>query len=158
MKKMLLVAVAVTLSLMLVGSAFAAQKHGAYGAAGCGLGSMIFQDQRGIVQIFAATTNGTFGNQTFGITSGTSNCPAPQGLAKNERLNQFMAANMDNLARDIAMGNGETLDAFAELLQIPAEKRAEFNEKLQANFVKIFTSQTVELASVVDNVITISSN
>jgi len=157
MKKMLLVAVAVTLSLMLVGSAFAAPKA-AYGSAGCGLGSIIFQDQPGIVQIFAATTNGTSGNQTFGITTGTSNCPAGVLSAKNETLNQFLAANLDNLAKDIAMGNGETLEAFAELLQIPAENRAGFNEKLQSNFVRIFTSQTVELASVVDNVITVSSN
>jgi len=33
-----------------------------YGSAGCGLGSVIFKDQPGIMQILAATTNGTFGN------------------------------------------------------------------------------------------------
>ncbi|MCX5790873.1 MAG: DUF3015 family protein, partial [Elusimicrobia bacterium] len=44
-----------------------------YGSAGCGLGSLAFQgnDQ---TQILAATTNGTFGSQTFGLTFGTSNC------------------------------------------------------------------------------------
>src|SRR6266545_2071443 len=45
-----------------------------YGLAGCGLGSMLIGSKPGIVQIFAATTNGSFGTQTFGITSGTSNC------------------------------------------------------------------------------------
>ena len=44
-----------------------------YGTAGCGLGSLVFGNQKGIVQIFAATTNGLFGSQTFGITTGTSN-------------------------------------------------------------------------------------
>ena len=157
MKKMLLVAVAVTLSLMLVGSAFA--KGAAYGAAGCGLGSLVFQDQPGMVQVFAATTNGTFGSQTFGITTGTSNCPAGMvNLSKDERLNSFVLANMDNLAKDIAMGKGETLDAFAELLRVPADQRAEFNAKLQANFAKIYPSEKVELAGVVDNVVTVSSN
>jgi hypothetical protein len=157
MKKMLVVAVAVTMSLMLVGSAFA--KGAAYGAAGCGLGSLVFQDQPGMVQVFAATTNGTFGSQTFGITTGTSNCPAGMvNLSKDERLNSFVLANMDNLAKDIAMGKGETLDAFAELLRVPADQRAEFNAKLQANFAKIYPSEKVELAGVVDNVVTVSSN
>lgn len=158
MRKMFVVAVAVTLSLMLVASAFAAQKHGAYGAAGCGLGSLIFQDQPGMVQVLAATTNGTFGNQTFGITSGTSNCPQGLSMASNDRLNEFVLANMDNLAKDIAMGKGETLDAFADLLQVPTEKRAEFNAKLQANFAKVFPSEKVELAGVVDNAVLVSSN
>ena len=44
-----------------------------YGPAGCGLGSMIFDPDSGFTQIFAATTNGTSGNQTFGISTGTSN-------------------------------------------------------------------------------------
>jgi hypothetical protein len=158
MRKMFVVAVAVTLSLMLVASAFAAQKHGAYGSAGCGLGSLIFQDQPGMVQVLAATTNGTFGNQTFGITSGTSNCPQGLSMASNDRLNEFVLANMDNLAKDIAMGKGETLDAFADLLQVPTEKRAEFNAKLQANFATVFPSEKVELAGVVDNAVLVSSN
>jgi hypothetical protein len=157
MKKMLLVVVAVTMSLMLVGSAFA--KGAGYGAAGCGLGSLVFQDQPGMVQVLAATTNGTFGSQTFGITTGTSNCPAGMvNLSKDERLNSFVLANMDNLAKDIAMGKGETLDAFADLLKVPADKRAEFNAKLQANFAKVFPSEKVELAGVVDNAVSVSSN
>ena len=39
-----------------------------YGLAGCGLGSMLIGSKPGIVQIFASTTNGSFGTQTFGIT------------------------------------------------------------------------------------------
>jgi hypothetical protein len=156
MKRMLVVAMAVAMSLMLVGSAFA--KGASYGAAGCGLGSLLFQDQPGMVQVLAATTNGTFGSQTFGITTGTSNCPSGMSMAKDDRLNQFVLANMDNLAKDIAMGKGETLDAFAELLRVPTENRAEFDAKLQANFAKIFPSEKVELAGVVDNVVSVSSN
>ena len=47
--------------------------HKSYGTAGCGLGSLVFGDQPGIIQIVAATLNG-IGGQTFAITSGTSNC------------------------------------------------------------------------------------
>lgn len=155
MKKVVLVVAIAVLSLVVVGSAFA--KGASYGSAGCGLGSMLFQDQPGIVQIFAATTNGTFGNQTFGITSGTLNCPSSSKMAKNDRLNEFVVANMDNLAKDIAMGKGESLEAFADLLQIPVEQRAEFNKKLQANFAALFSSENVVLASVVDNAVAVSS-
>lgn len=161
MKKVSVFAVVVLVSVVLVGSAFAAQKtqrHGAYGSAGCGLGSLVFQDQPGMVQVLAATTNGTFGSQTFGITSGTSNCPTPSSLAKNDRLNEFVVANMDNLAKDIAKGSGESLEAFADLLQVPVEKRPEFAQKLQANFASIFSSESVVLANVVDNAVAVSAN
>jgi L-fucose mutarotase/ribose pyranase (RbsD/FucU family) len=56
------------------------------------------------------------------------------------------------------MGRGETLEAFAELLQIPTEKRAEFYQKMQTNFAKIFTSENVVLANVVDNAAAVSKN
>ena len=65
---------------------------------------------------------------------------------------------MDNLARDIAKGQGETLDSFAELMQVPAEKRIAFNQKLQANFAVIFPSENVVLADVVDNIVTVAAN
>ena len=42
--------------------------------AGCGLGSMIIQENTKVMQLLAATTNGSFGSQTFGISTGTSNC------------------------------------------------------------------------------------
>jgi hypothetical protein len=64
---------------------------------------------------------------------------------------------MDNLAKDIAKGNGETLETFAELMQVPAEKRADFYRSLQANFAKVFSSEHVVLANVVDNAAAVAS-
>jgi hypothetical protein len=163
MKKAFVVVVMTVLCVFVVSSAFAASK-GASGQArqnvGCGLGTMLFQnnaDNSSLLQAFQATTNGTSGNQTFGVTSGTSECQQPTKFVSNERLNEFVVANMDNLAKDIAMGRGETLDAFADLMQVPAEKRPEFYQKLQASFSKIFTSENVVLANVVDNVAAVSS-
>lgn len=150
MKKLLVTLCLTGMALAAATESFAAQ----YGSAGCGLGSMIFKDQPGIVQIFAATTNNTFGNQTFGITSGTSNCGSP-AFASNNQLNNFVAQNMDELARDIAQGKGATLTAFAELLQVPAEQQSDFAAKLQANFDKVFTSDRVVMAEVIDNVVTV---
>lgn len=124
-----------------------------YGAAGCGLGSLVFGNEPGIVQVFAATTNGTFGSQTFGITTGTSNCEKQAKFASNERLNEFVSENMDNLAKDIAQGQGESLDTLAEILGISSEERESVYKKLQANFSNIFTSENVVSADVIDNII-----
>ncbi len=157
MKKVLVVALAVMLSFALVGSASAAMKE-TYGAAGCGLGGMVIGDEPGLIQLVATFLNGICANQTFGITSGTLGCDQPRKMAKNDRVNEFVASNMDSLAKDIAAGRGETLDAFAELMKVPAQDRAAFAQKLQANFAKIFTSENVVLADVVDNVITVSAN
>jgi hypothetical protein len=162
MKKLLVVTVLSVLFVFVVSSAFAASTGAGMARqnVGCGLGTMLFQnnaDQSSLLQAFQATTNGSFGTQTFGLTSGTSECKQPTKFVSNERLNEFVVANMDNLAKDIAMGHGETLDAFADLMQVPSEKRPEFNQKLQASFAKIFTSEDVVLANVVDNVVAVSS-
>jgi len=157
MKKLAVVAVVVAVMLVVVGSAFAAGQ--ARSNTGCGLGTMLFKnnaDDKVILQSFQATTNGIYGNQTFGITTGTSECNQPKDFASNPQLNEFMVANMDNLARDIAQGRGETLDAFAELVGVPAEKRPEFYNQLQAGFTKIYTSPGVQMANVMDNISTVS--
>jgi len=157
MKKLLVTAMAVSF-VALASTSFAVtfDSKSSYGAAGCGLGSVIFGNQPGPIQVVAATTNGTFGNQTFGITSGTSNCGSPL-FASNTHVNDFVASNMDALARDIARGNGETLDAFAELLQVPVDQRAAFAGKLQASFDQVFTSEKVVMADVVDNAVAVTN-
>ena len=161
MKKLFAVAVLSIMFVFVVSSAFAASATGtARSNVGCGLGTMLFQnnaDQSSLLQAFQATTNGTLGNQTFGVTSGTSECKQPTKFVSNDRLNEFVVANMDNLAKDIARGNGETLEAFADLMEVPAEKRPEFYQKLQVSFSKIFTSENVVFANVVDNVADVSS-
>ncbi len=156
MKKLLVVAVAFAMVAFAVGSAFAAGSTNT----GCGLGSLAWGGKADstLFQAFEATTNGTFGSQTFGITTGTSNCDTPSKFVSNERTNEFVVANMDNLAKDIARGSGETLEAFADLLQVPAAQRPAFYQKLQSNFAKIFTSGDVVMANVVDNVATVSAN
>jgi hypothetical protein len=157
MKRVFAVVAVVALLLVSVGVAFAAGQ--ARSNTGCGLGTMLFKnnaDDKVLLQTFQATTNGIYGNQTFGITTGTSECNQPKNFANNQQLNEFMVANMDNLARDIAQGRGETLDAFAELLGVPAEKRPEFYGQLQNGFTKIFTSPGVQMASVMDNISTVS--
>lgn len=121
---------------------------------GCGLGSMIIKDDStAILLALQATTNGTSGNQTFGITSGTLGCQKTQ-FVMNERAEEFVASNMDQLAKEIAQGHGETVDTLAELLEV--SDKATFSASLQANYNSIYTSQNAKMADVLDNISTTS--
>ena len=140
MKKTLLTVSVVALSLLLAASAFAQSGQAARNT-GCGLGTVLWGNQADdatMFQAIQATTNATFGNQTFGITFGTLGCERPARFVSNERTFEFASANMDLLARDIAFGGGESLETLAELMEVPAEQRPVFFSRLQDNFARIF--------------------
>jgi hypothetical protein len=123
---------------------------------GCGLGSILFKGQEGLVsQTLAGTTNGIYGNQTFGITTGTSNCQKATTFTSNERLDKFVRENMDNLAVDISKGSGEYLTTLAVLLDTPIEQRANLYRTLQLNFSQIYTSANVTHVDVLNHIETV---
>ena len=67
MKKTLTYLIIFLVSIVSITSISSAPK---YGTAGCGLGSVIIKEA-GFAQVVAATTNGIYANQTFGITTGS---------------------------------------------------------------------------------------
>lgn len=139
-------------SIAAVAALSSAAFAGVQNQTGCGLGSMIIKDDSSAVLLaLQATTNGTSGNQTFGITSGTSGCTKTK-FVMNERAEEFVASNMDQLAKEIAMGHGESVDTLAELLG--AEDKEAFASALQTNYKNIYTSENVQMADVLDNIST----
>jgi predicted small secreted protein len=119
---------------------------------GCGLGSDIVKNQDTVLlQLVATFLNGTSGNQTFGITSGTSGCEKPASFVSNDKAINFMENNMDALALDISNGQGESIDTLASLLDIKDTKA--FGAMLQANFDKIYTDTDVNSAKVINNIV-----
>ena len=110
-----------------------------YGAAGCGLGSIVFGAKPGFMQVFAATTNGTLGSQTFGITSGTSNCSSSGGGGMAAR--QFIETNRQAFAKDVSRGSGETIASLATLTGCGDPKVVAVT--LQKNFTTIFPNAGV---------------
>ena len=126
---------------------FAGQKN-----YGCGLGTMIFGgDQDSLLsQTFIAYLNGS--SQIYGITTGTSECESFNGIVSNEKLNNFVADNMDNLATDIAKGQGEYLNTLAVLMEVSEDSRASFYGKLQSNFSTIYSSDSVTHLDVIKNI------
>lgn len=135
MKKIVLVLLAIGLSAVAQkGGAQAGgiKGNGVYGVSGCGLGSIVFGNQEGFTQVIAATLNAT-GVQTFGITSGTSNCG--KGLFAKAEINSFIQSNSVALENDIARGQGETLSTLNEMLGCSSD----FSSTLQNNYKQIYS-------------------
>ncbi|TGL24054.1 DUF3015 domain-containing protein [Leptospira yanagawae] len=115
-----------------------------YGMAGCGLGSMVPVWKNDIGQILAATTNGSFSSQTFGITSGTSNCTT-DGLVKREIAQEvFIAYNEEPLELETSVGKGERIRAVASLLGCP-KHAVELGKLMKENHSFLFAKSNSSL-------------
>jgi hypothetical protein len=116
---------------------------------GCGPGTQVWEGNTGVApKVLGATTNGSFGFQTFGITFGTLGCNQGGTVTADARLRSFAAANLDRLARDMAQGGGETLDTFAHLMGVTEADRPAFNVFAKAHFAEIFSRDSVTEAEV----------
>lgn len=139
-------ALAVTVAVGLPGAARADNNIG------CGWGTMIWEGKNTLpYQVLGATTNGTFGNNTFGMSSNTNGCQGNQVIKVEHRLNMFAGANLDRLARDMAVGEGEALTTLADLMGIEEPDRASFYRLTQARFGKIFSSDDVTSGEMLAN-------
>jgi hypothetical protein len=117
----------------------------------CGWGSKVFEGQSGVApQVLAATTNGTFGNQTFGITFGTSGCTQDGAVTSSWKTAAFIDGNKSKLARDMSRGNGETLDALAKVMGVADADKAHFYTTTKQNFDRIFPSDQADTQAVLD--------
>ena len=97
---------------------------------GCGLGKLAWADyknQKNIApQVMMATTNGTFGSGTFGISSGTSGCTNDGQVMADQKTTMFALLNFENLTQEMAQGKGEHLASLAALMGIPDEQHPAF--------------------------------
>jgi len=110
---------------------------------GCGLGKLAWSDYGGqkqiAPQVMMATTNGTFGSQTFGISSGTSGCTNDGVVMKNKHINMADGA-FEALAQEMAQGGGEHLTSLAVLLGVPEEHHETFFALVQEKFGMLLQS------------------
>lgn len=128
------------LATVAAASSMAAQNN----VGSCGWGSKLFEGQSGIApQVLAVTTNGTSGNQTFAITSGTSGCTQDGVVSSTWKTAMYIDGNRVALARDAAAGQGESLDVLAALMGVKAEDRALFASTIKANFATVFANEQV---------------
>ena len=145
-KKVLLLSVAVLFGMQ-AGLAMAANPDT---GPGCGLGKLAwadFKNQKNIApQVMMATTNGTFGSNTFGISSGTSGCTNDGQVWADQKVTMFALLNFENLTQEMAQGGGEHLASLATLMDVPAEQHPAFFAMTQERY--LFLVQAGETSSV----------
>jgi Protein of unknown function (DUF3015) len=114
-------------------------------SAGCGLGHLLWDGQSGMVaNVLAVTTNGTFGSQTFGVTTGTSGCNSNDTVYNQTQQEQFVAVNYDRLSVEAAQGNGQYVSALAELMGCDAAAQPEFARMSQSKYESLYAAPTVD--------------
>lgn len=120
---------------------------------GCGWGSMLFEGQSGVAShVVAATTNGTSGNNTFGMTSGTNGCDTSRTIDYSG-TSAVVFHNMDRLSSDIAKGDGEILSTVASVMGIEERDVATFKRVMHENFSNLYPSSDVTSEQVVQAII-----
>ena len=132
-----------------------ASNANAYDSTGCGLGSMAWRGQSGIIPQVAAVTTNTIAMQTFAITTGTSGCD-PNGRVTGgtgRMLFAFLENNMEQFAFDASVGQGETLVTIAGILNVD---ESELSAKIHNNFGTLFASNDVDAVDLTLSILSIA--
>jgi hypothetical protein len=85
-------------------------------------------------QVLMARTNGTFGSQTFWISFCTSGFTNDGTVWAEHRTEFLVAAAFENLAEDMARGQGEQLTALATLYCVSTDRQAMFFTLVQEHY------------------------
>jgi hypothetical protein len=105
---------------------------------GCGLGKLAWSDYKSpkniAPQVMMATTNATFGSQTFGISFGTSGCTNDGKVMAEHRTSLFVANAFGTLSEEMARGGGEHLTALATLMAVPEQDQSAFFAMAQQQY------------------------
>ena len=107
---------------------------------GCGLGYLLLSNHNDskVAQILGATTNDTYGIQTFGITSGTSGCTEDGAVKLVMQTQAYVEVNFDSLKREMAIGQGEIVETFATLLGATDATRPAMLQFFQSEYIALF--------------------
>ncbi len=117
-----------------------------YGMAGCGLGALIINSDTVGGQLGAWLFNGIYGNQTYAISSGTSNCVESRTEVAEMEQNVFVTANLNTLTRDAAQGEGDVIEGLAEVLGCyDADGQNRLKEVSRTEHARLFATNDPEV-------------
>lgn len=129
------------------------------GGPNCGWGNLLLQGQSGLIPHFGATTtNGTSGNATFGMTFGTNGCSVDGALTYGGDSLVWFDNVLDEYSTDVAVGEGETLNAVAVMVGVAKNDRLHFNQIMHENFGNLFPSTEVSSQDVLDSMLSLMSD
>lgn len=137
------------LALVTVAGLAAAASAASQNDAGCGLGTLLFKENRPADQVLAATTNGCFGTQTFGITTGTLGCTSGGLIKSAQERRVFTATNFRALEQELAAGSGQYEASLAALTGCKAEA---FSAFAKARYEKLIPSEKTTSTELLNNI------
>jgi hypothetical protein len=148
MKKLLM-------SAMLLGASTTAMAVSP-GGPNCGWGNLIFEGQSGLPAHFLASiVDGTSGNATFGMTSGTNGCSTDGSLTYGGDSLLSFGNVLDEFSEDVARGDGEALAAVAVSMGISETDRDQFKTVMHQNFDRLFPSADVNAEQVFTSMVSV---
>ena len=86
---------------------------------GCGIGTTLMKGKSGLVFHVLASCTNAYTLQSVSLTFNMFGCDSKGKVTVDAELRKFAATNIDQLARDMARGEGETLAAFATCSTCP---------------------------------------
>ena len=123
-------------------SASSAAMAVAPGGENCGWGNMLFEGSSGLPShIVASTSNGTSGNNTFGMTSGTNGCSTSGTLTYGGA--NMVTSIMGEFTEDVAVGHGDAMDTVAVVYGVDKQDRETFAKVMHENFAVLFPNEDV---------------
>jgi DUF3015 family protein len=112
----------------------------------CGIGSKLWAGNDSTAAKVVAFTTDFWTFKGISTTFEIAGCGPKDNIFKRaslEKVRYYASNNFDRLASDMARGDGEHLDAFAHLLQLDEQDRAEFKAFSQENFEPLFPRDNV---------------
>ena len=118
--------------------------------AGCGVGSALWAGQSGLLPKFLASFTNKVTSQSISIAVGTFGCSHDGVVSSRVRLTMFTGSNADQLASDMSVGRGETLNVLADLMGIPSQDKPAFFQATRDHFGTIFAPANQTAGQVLD--------
>lgn len=82
-----------------------------------------------------------------------SECKGPKTLVDNDKkIYYYVHANVDQIALEIAQGNGAHLDGLAKLMEITPQMQERWKIALKQDFDRIFPEPNVRISEVMDRI------
>ncbi len=118
-------------------------------SSGCGMGWQVAKDNSLVSSFTRGVINGTFSN-TIAMTLGTSGC-AKHSIVYNEMKGiHFVESNKNELAIDMAKGNGEYVTGLAQVFGCQNTKA--FGSMVQNKYESVLPSENISGVELYNNV------
>jgi len=131
-----MIRILVSLVFILSMNAYAADS-----SSGCGIGWMVTKSMTTLGSFTRSLTNATFLN-TFAMTTGTSGCTQHDLVLNEKQKIHFMESNMAPLQYEVALGNGERLEAMGMIMGCQQESMSHFKTTMKKNSGEIFSDES----------------